>query len=1664
MSKQRLGCTIIFDMICKMKGYGKNCKKMTILRSQKSCWSAGVAVFYLLGSFVILSICLQSGGQLQAVSGAALSLQGERATATEQENTIIGRNEKKLNIVFAGGFLDTEMMQAILPMKVLSEHFADKTNVFFLNFSPLLAARVEKSAPNVVHIVGPEAEKEHWLGAPGNTRTVTPTLRRWLLQVVKEKMENRVDYWIADWISPFPEFASETFSPDQVAQSVWFGNSEKHAMSIDSRAAAQPGGWNGPWRGQNRYVEWVPAVTADATSLPSLRTEGAADVHVEVDQDEGLVGARQHRKKTAPRVVGRVFPLHDDGADSRPFTALFSSTSGKKLQPAGWRPPSVVRPRGQQEVDHDLEVDHCATYQHQPDVGMHKYLREIELAADGRKIVYFSLGTLFDVDQRTWDAILADLTRLNATEYYVVLRLSLKMQAPEDEQAAENKLFPNMRLERNLIDQAAFLCYFGAMSRSNDSKNSGMHPRFVFVSHCGMSSVNEALQARVPLVGLPYQNEQTLNATALARAKVGVYVKSAHHILMGRRGSTADGRGPQSEQDELNWYYERNLLTPDALVATSITDGIGLLVGGGPRHDGQPVMNFERLEAAMLALQARMRAEAFDPTRAAELMLHIARTKLNWRKSLRHIARNEDHAEELHHVVPTSGASAARTFSSAATSATDPFVKLKPKLEQIAALLASRRKRKSRPLTEEVRSLFIQKKTNSFTDRLTRGKAGPEKKHSILVEAKKEVQVEPLDTLFAASCASTHLKEKIEKDADAGFVGDLNRACHGFLKNPSEVTAMYGQRDTMENQIPRRLVQTAFFKDESNCTREEFYAFFQCKDPVMNEGRKIWQALNPDFELAFFNLDEARQYLSEHYQPRVLRAFDSVEPNQMKSDFFRLLTLYRHGGVYMDHKIAPVQAWDAILETAFQGTKKFRKPFVEYHAKEVPEVGKKIFEKRRSEMTSRHDVGFLGGCQDFGWINGSKEENPAGIQFSQPEGLMNAFLAAKPGNELVGDLLYVLLANLEAKYHGRTPFDPTGPTGLWTALLRAPELVVEENGTTGAPAAGDPPAPMKSLKLARLSPEEWTNVWEGIPSKKFPFTVTPELVPTDDDLPLHLGRIPCEQYQGGVGGAAFILFDINTNTWFANRGDAQKFKSGDFDHDPVQKASLQLVKKVWKGGAGEGWKCTNRRDGLFAGNGSKRVRELRGTNYVEMWNNRGFYKSEDAEVVLPAPLFPAYKREDRQLPQLLPATEPYPVQMQAARQTDSSRPTCPPEAPKVYVYPLPDKVQLPNGRTIVWREDAYCERAHPSGSAGERDCVFGPEFSVTIDAALVPLQETTKVTLRSTDQFRMGRIFQSRLTRTACQVADATHADVFFVPIWRENYKPDPAECPTAAEVLRALPYLSDNTARQHFLMSPRVGGLSGDDVCDFWKSDEPLIQKIRKLALEDEYALGGNRPERAIPYPTLGAGLTNTQLDHLFTIVDATQQTGRPSLVMAALGKRAPGHAAAGVRDLWNAQCRDHSDDCVAVDPTVEGMLPGLVKAMLRSTFCLQPEGDTPSRKGMLDSLALGCIPVLSSEKQQKLWRWHLGNYNWKDFSVLAPGSLLAPGSSSTTVVEFLRAIGADTVKELQAAGRIARTRFLTRWSDADSSSDAIAVTLEVSCAAKVSYYSVGIAYTIFP
>ena len=80
-------------------------------------------------------------------------------------------------------------------------------------------------------------------------------------------------------------------------------------------------------------------------------------------------------------------------------------------------------------------------------------------------------------------------------------------------------------------------------------------------------------------------------------------------------------------------------------------------------------------------------------------------------------------------------------------------------------------------------------------------------------------------------------------------------------------------------------------------------------------------------------------------------------------------------------------------------------------------------------------------------------------------------------------------------------------------------------------------------------------------------------------------------------------------------------------------------------------------------------------------------------------------------------------------------------------------------------------------------------------------------------------------------------------------------------------------------------------------------------------------------------------------------------------------------LRDALLEQCRAQPARCRASRPY--GDRPEDTALLYwQSTFCLQPGGDTVSRKGIVDALLLGCIPVLFHEGQVAQWPWHWGHW----------------------------------------------------------------------------------------
>lgn len=190
------------------------------------------------------------------------------------------------------------------------------------------------------------------------------------------------------------------------------------------------------------------------------------------------------------------------------------------------------------------------------------------------------------------------------------------------------------------------------------------------------------------------------------------------------------------------------------------------------------------------------------------------------------------------------------------------------------------------------------------------------------------------------------------------------------------------------------------------------------------------------------------------------------------------------------------------------------------------------------------------------------------------------------------------------------------------------------------------------------------------------------------------------------------------------------------------------------------------------------------------------------------------------------------------------------------------------------------------------------------------------------------------------------------------------------------------------------------------------------------------------------------------------TRTDKRPLLAVASFNSRGHRnfHRQMDVRRTLLSQCRARPERCRTVDlggrynlantddPQGHKMLLRVLASYRESVFSLQPAGDDPARKGIIDSITCGCIPVVFYEQQQQLWPWHWRAWSTES-SVLLPHEAVLNGSLN--VLEALAAIPQQRVARMQAAIERSAHRLQYSLHTAAVEGDALEVLLErVRCA----------------
>ncbi|GAQ83707.1 Exostosin family protein [Klebsormidium nitens] len=295
-----------------------------------------------------------------------------------------------------------------------------------------------------------------------------------------------------------------------------------------------------------------------------------------------------------------------------------------------------------------------------------------------------------------------------------------------------------------------------------------------------------------------------------------------------------------------------------------------------------------------------------------------------------------------------------------------------------------------------------------------------------------------------------------------------------------------------------------------------------------------------------------------------------------------------------------------------------------------------------------------------------------------------------------------------------------------------------------------------------------------------------------------------------------------------------------------------------------------------------------------------------------------------------------------------------------------------------------------------------------------------------TNQFSLEVLLHHRLRGHPCRVGDPSEAQLYYVPFYtgleiKRSWGNQAAAVDRFNRVLNPLvtsPYFQKRRGLDHFMAFGRMGMEFG-----FCHGFVTWLGNVTKLMIEAGWNQEGFRTGREIgvPYPT---GFHPAELADVNRHRRSVRGAARDILVSYAgavgrpYGIWAQRFGTAQLRARLAHECERMRDKCrlVVCDYVQDNCSPSALHDLfMRSTFCLQPQGDSPTRRSTFDALLAGCIPIFfHTDSFQSQYEEALG-VNASEVSVfIAPERLV---SESWSLYAELEAIDEARRKRMQSA-----------------------------------------------
>ncbi|CAN6285705.1 unnamed protein product [Urochloa humidicola] len=323
-----------------------------------------------------------------------------------------------------------------------------------------------------------------------------------------------------------------------------------------------------------------------------------------------------------------------------------------------------------------------------------------------------------------------------------------------------------------------------------------------------------------------------------------------------------------------------------------------------------------------------------------------------------------------------------------------------------------------------------------------------------------------------------------------------------------------------------------------------------------------------------------------------------------------------------------------------------------------------------------------------------------------------------------------------------------------------------------------------------------------------------------------------------------------------------------------------------------------------------------------------------------------------------------------------------------------------------------------------------------------------------TNQFSVDVIFGNRMKQYECLTKDSSIAAAVFVPfyagfdiaryLWGYNISTRDAASLDLVDWLMKKPEWNVMGGRDHFLVAGRI-------TWDFrrlteqesdWGSKLLFLPAAKNMSMLVVESSPWNSNDFGIPYPTYFHPAKDADV---FLWQDRMRSLERPWLFSFA-GAPRPGDPMS-IRGQLIDQCRSSSVckllECDLGESKCHS--PSTIMKMFQSSlFCLQPQGDSYTRRSAFDSMLAGCIPVFFHPGSAYVqYTWHLPK-NYTRYSLFIPEDDIRTRNAS--IEERLKSIHPDVVKNMreEVINLIPRVIYADPRSKLETLKDAFDVSIE--------------------